>query len=478
MLKDQLFGDFQGLSKAEWKQKIEADLKGRTYESLFTTSSSGISIEPVYTSEDIDIKDDSPESGSYRRGSKTNSNDWAIDEVFEASGNTITDNSKIQTLLNSGLTALTISGNIKAGILKGIQPQYIKLGFEGYSSLSETISEINTAFENKSDFPLYLNYDPIGNACLRGVWNKNENLRTGFDAVKICNSNSGSKVFTVNGQNYHNAGGNAISELAFTLAHAHEYLVYLLENGFSIDEASAQIKIDLASGGDYFLEIAKIRAFRIIWAKLIDLYNPVHSYSKTAIIHSHTSQFLSTVYDSKVNMLRATTQAMSAVLGGCDILRVLPYNTAWKNGDDFSKRIARNVQLLLKEESYFDKVIDPAGGSYYIENLTDKLAQKAWEKFRKIEKKGGFIGLMDSGNLNREVKEDAQVQLDLFNSGATKILGVNIFPNMEENMLDELNDITTETSQIENKFAPIELIRLVGKEEEIRLQKELEEANS
>ena len=177
-------------------------------------------------------------------------------------------------------------------------------------------------------------------------------------------------------------------------------------------------------------------------------------------------------------MLRATTQAMSAVLGGCDILRVLPYNTAWKNGDDFSKRIARNVQLLLKEETYFDEVIDPAGGSYYIENLTDKLAQKAWKKFRKIEKKGGFIGLMNSGNLNRELKEDAQVQLDLFNSGATKILGVNIFPNMEENMLDELNDITIETSQIENKFAPIELIRLVGKEEEIRLQKELEEANS
>lgn len=475
MSKKQLFNDFQGLSKAEWKEKIEVDLKGKPYLDLCTVNGANINVEPVYTSEDLKINNESPGSGSFRRGSKTSSNDWIIDELFELTENTSQDNKNILNVLNQGLGSLTLSGNLKSGTLKNVLPQYVNLGFSNYSNLSELINELKETFGNiKNDFSIYLNYDPIGQAAINGYWNPKEELELGSNSVKPLTEYSSTRIFTVSGHNYHNAGGNAVSELAFTLAHAHEYLVHLMNNGLSIDEASAQIKIDLAVGGDYFLEIAKVRTFRMLWAKVVESYNPKQNCSKSVIIHSYTSQFLSTLYDPYVNMLRATTQCMSAVLGGCDILRTLPFNTAWKKGDDFSKRIARNVQLLLKEESYFDKVIDPAGGSYYIENMTNELGEKVWEKFKKIEKKGGFIGLVESGNLDRELKEDAQIQLVKLDQGQTKVLGVNLFPNNEDKMLGVLAEAEI-SEETQKQFKPIELIRLVGKLEETRLEKELED---
>jgi len=474
MSKKQLFSGFQGVSKADWKNKIEKDLKGKPYLDLCGTNGANIEVEPVYNNEDIEVNDDSPGSGDFRRGSKTINNDWTIDEVIELSENPKKDNEQILKILNEGLGALTLSGNSSVQTLNKILPEYVSLGFVNYSNLNETINQVKEAFGNeKNDYSIYLNYDPIGLAALNGFWNRNDELDLGSNSFNSLTNYSGARTFSVAGHNYHNAGGNAVSELAFTLAHAHEYLVHIMSTGLTIDQASAQIKVDLASGGDYFLEIAKIRAFRMLWARLIETYSPEHNCSKSVIIHSQTSQFLSTLYDPYVNMLRATTQAMSAVLGGCDILRVLPYNTAWKKGDDFSKRIARNVQLLLKEETYFEKVIDPSGGSYYIETLTNELGEKAWEKFKKIEKKGGFIGLMDSGNLDRELKEDAQVQLAKLDSGETNVLGVTLFPNTEDKMINELSALTN-LEEKKPDFKPIELIRLVGKLEETRLEKELE----
>ena len=174
-------------------------------------------------------------------------------------------------------------------------------------------------------------------------------------------------------------------------------------------------------------------------------------------------------------MLRATTQAMSASLGGVDGIEVKSYNSAWEEGNEFSHRVARNVQLLLKEESYFDKVIDPAGGSYYIEQLTQELAEKAWLKFQKIEKKGGFIGLVTSGNLHRELQEEASAQIAAFEKGDIKVLGVNLYSNQNEKALDRFAISAIKDEKNKFDFSPIQPIRIVGKAEEERLSKELEE---
>ncbi|MGB0404156.1 MAG: methylmalonyl-CoA mutase subunit beta [Salibacteraceae bacterium] len=477
MLSDHLFSQFDGISKKEWIEKIEKDLKGKPYQNLKKNNSANIGIEPIYNSEDVQLKDEAPGGNSYRRGSKTQNNEWVIDELFELTENPKADNSKILELLNTGLTGITFNGDISGEVLNDILPQYVTLGFNGYSNLRETIEVLISKFgTNPNTYSIHLNYDPIGEGAITGNFSP-KFINEGIDAIKQLTPYKLARVFTVNGNSYHNAGGNAVSEITFALAHAHEYLVAMLKAGLTIDEASAQIKFDLASGSDYFLELAKFRAFRMLWAQVIDAYKPEHNCSKTAYIHAQSSQFLSTVFDPYVNMLRGTTQSMSAALGGCDALRVLPFNTAWSKGNDFGKRIARNTQLLIKEESYFDKVIDPAGGSYYIESLTDSLVEKAWTKFRKIEKKGGFLGLMTSGNLARELGEDADEQILRLNDGETKVLGVTLYPNNDEKMLSEIEETDSIMENNEPNFAPIKLLRLVGKKEEERLNLELTEAD-
>ncbi|MCB0482810.1 MAG: hypothetical protein KDC83_15380 [Flavobacteriales bacterium] len=478
MKKEKLFGEFEPFTKADWINKLEKDLKGKPYSDLTGTNLSGIAIEPIYHTESPSPADEAPGSGSFRRSSKSTSNEWVIEEEFKLTGQPKQDNAEILKRLNAGLTGICTYGNPTTETLKNILPEYIALGFCGYSDLSVLTQNLNKAFPNPDKTNLsrfQLNFDPIGNSAQTGNWTP---LSPSILAdVEVLKPYTGWRLFSVNAQEYHNSGGNAVSELAFALAHAHEYLVFLMENGKSIDDASALIKIQLGIGGDYFSEIAKIRAFRMLWSQVISAYSPKHECSKTAYIQSISSQFLSTVYDPYVNMLRGTTQAMSAVLGGADIIRILPFDTAFSTGDSFSHRIARNVQIVLQEESYFDKVIDPAGGSYYIEYLTNELARKAWEKFQKIEKKGGFLGLMTSGNLARELKEDAQAQLDLLNMGKSKILGVTLYPNKNEKALDKIPELLENEFEENPAFAPIELLRLAGELEESRLSEELKEAD-
>lgn len=472
MEKELQFDEFEGISKEDWIQKIEKDLKGKPYQDLKGINTSGIETEAVYTASDVSLLDEAPGSGSYRRGSKSANNQWVIDEVFSISDNHQADNKKVLDLLNRGLTGISFKGDPSATLLKGILPEYVNLCFETTSDFDF----LQDAFGKEANtYPIHLHQDPIGDAALSGKW-------TGFGITRdIINGLSHFQLlraYLVNGHRYHDSGGNAVSELAFSMAHAHEYLLHLMEGGMSIDQASAQIKVSLGCGVDYFTEISKIRAFRMLWAQMIEAYEPAHACSKTALIHSITSQYYSTVYDAHNNMLRATTQAMSAILGGCDILRVRPFDTAWKEGSDFSRRIARNVQLILQEESYFNRVVDPAGGSYYVEYLTDQLAQKAWEKFKKIEAKGGFLGLMTSGNLARELNEDAEEQFMRFEDKELKVLGVNLYPNPEETALDKIDILEPEKDDPELDFDPIKLIRLVGPKEEHRLNEELKEGES
>lgn len=471
MKNSSLFNDFLPVNKQQWVEKLQTDLKGKAYEELSRTNDSGIAVEAIYNSESVQVENEAPGSGLFRRGSKNVDNNWVIDQMHTLTGYQRNDNIAILKKLNAGLTGITLNGMLDAETLMGVIPQHITLGFENYGDLKELLARFKSTFgESAKNANLNCNFDPIGNAALSGKWNQ-EFIVQGINSVKNNTDISNLKVFSVNAHQYHNAGATAYAEIGLALAQAHEYLVAMLEAGISIDVASAQIKINLAQGRDYFNEIAKIRAFRILWANLIEQYKPEHNCSKNVTIHAYTSNFFSTLYDPYVNMLRTTTQSMSAVVGGADIVTTMPYNQASKNENDFSERIARNTQLLLQEESYLNKVIDPAGGSYFVEYLTNQLADKAWTKFQKIEKKGGFIGLMTSGNLARELKEDAQEQLNKLENGKIQVLGVTLHPNMEEN-LDPVIKQSTEPN--ETDFNPIELLRLVETVEAERMNKNKE----
>ncbi len=471
MKNDGLFTEFEGFSKSEWKSKIIEDLKGKPYESLIKKNAVGIELDPVFSIEDR------PSNSSFCRGTKSVNNDWWVTESILLGDNPEADNQKILKLLNSGLTGLHLIGTPEKATLKSIDHQYIALEFGQYSELKEVIECLKNSFgEQPNNSKIYLNYDPYTKAAQTGLW-KPEDSQQIKETVKLRKSLQGyssTRLFTIGGNVYHNCGAGPVAEIGLALAQAHEYLLQLMQNGYGVDEAAAEIKIDLAAGRDYFTEIAKFRAFKIMWARLIEAYKPEKNESLGVDIKAYTSTFWSTVYDPYVNMLRATTQAMSAAIGGVDLMEVTPYNATWENGSSFSNRIARNVQLLLKEETYLDKVIDPAGGSYFIESLTNDIAEKAWLKFQKIEKKGGFLGLVTSGNLQRELKEEAQVQIKAFENDELQILGVNLYPNSEEHILDKLATVQPDASDKNSDFPPIEQVRVAGQAEQERATKELE----
>jgi methylmalonyl-CoA mutase len=248
----------------------------------------------------------------------------------------------------------------------------------------------------------------------------------------------GFKALNVNGTIFHNAGAHAVQEIAFTLALANEYLVMLTDQELKIDLVAPLMQITLSAGSNYFLEIAKFRAIRLLWAKIIEQYKPKKKESLKLMLHAVSSEWNKSIYDPYTNVLRNTTEAMSAIIGGVDLLTILPFDLHYKKPNEFSKRLAKNIQILLKEESYLDKVIDPSSGSYYIEVLTDKIASESWEMFKKIEAEGGFLENIKEGKIQSAIEEVYQQTIKMVMSRRESVLGLNTFPNVEEKIAEEL----------------------------------------
>ena len=238
-------------------------------------------------------------------------------------------------------------------------------------------------------------------------------------------------VIGVNAISLNNAGVYCSQELGYALAWGNQYLELLTEAG--VDPMVAKsIKFAFGVGGNYFMEIAKFRAARLLWAKIVEAYEPTCLCAAKMKVHAETSTYNKTIFDAHVNMLRTQTEAMSASLGGVDSLTVLPFDVTYKASDEFSERIARNQQLLLKEESNFDKVIDPAAGSYYIESLTAMIAEQAWKIFLDIQNNGGFLACIENGSIVAQVKETADKRKKDVASRKEILLGTNQFPNFNE----------------------------------------------
>jgi methylmalonyl-CoA mutase len=242
------------------------------------------------------------------------------------------------------------------------------------------------------------------------------------------------QLVTLNGNVFKNAGSGIVSELAFTMAMATDYLTYLTDKGHDIDEITPRFRLHFGISGDYFMEIAKFRAARYLWSKMTNAYGLNNANAAKVRIHASNTSWNKTLYDPYVNMLRTTTESMSAILGGVHSLSVLPFNEVFEQPSPFSERIARNQQLILKGESFFDKVVDPASGSYYIENLTAELIQHAWKLFLEVDEKGGYYEAFRQGFIQERIHKEAQKKHMDIAMRKQSILGTNQYPNTSENI--------------------------------------------
>ena len=241
------------------------------------------------------------------------------------------------------------------------------------------------------------------------------------------------RTIHLNASIFNNAGADIVQELAFGISMGSEYLTQLTERGIDAELASEKLRFSFATGSNYFMEIAKLRAVRLLWSAVINgLIVKETEKSPKMNIHCVTSSWNKTIYDPHVNMLRTQTEAMSAILGGADSLTVEPFDKVFRQPDEFSERIARNQQLILKEESYFDKVADPSAGSYYVENLTSLIADHGWKLFLEIEEKGGFLQCIRSGYIQNMLKETAEKKKNDVATRKRILLGTNQYPNTGE----------------------------------------------
>lgn len=481
---DKLFAEFSPVTTAEWEAKIVADLKGADYQKkLIWNSDEGIAVKPYYRSEDTEglpLED----LHHLFRSLKGNSWDWMIrEDIHEqtlSQANTLAKLAIAKGAAGIGLNAMKVSTHKDLQqLLTGIDLTKTRINFIGSRSFPLTCELLNYEVMNQNLDPKLvrgsLNFDALSYALIHGAFYTSfaSNMEEAEYLVETAEKHlPGVRVITVNGQNFGNAGATTVQELAFTMAAANEYLYQLTSKELSIDVVAKHMMLSFSVGSNYFFEIAKLRAARLLWAQIIERYNPMHPESKNAFIHSVTSSWNKSLYDPYVNMLRTTTESMSAAIGGTDSLTVLPFNASYAQEDDFSSRIARNQQLILKEESYLHKVVDPSAGSYYIEHLTASIAEEAWKLFKLVEEKGGMVACIQEGFIQDEVAKSHQRRVGDLAQRKSVMIGTNQYPNLLEQMIDHVGGTLNNEPTGEQSFKKLTFFRVAEDLERIRLRTE------
>ena len=454
-MKKSLFSDFDPISSKQWKQKIQFELKGEDYnDSLIWNSPENIKVKPFYNLEDL--QDKLPIT-SKTNGFKICQNIFVFDleksieralESIERGADSIIFTIENETIdIAKLLEKLPLETNEIYFNLNFISKEYI--------SKIETISKLRNA-------KIYCNLDPIGQLAKEGNWFKSQE-KDNFESINtISKLISNSSIISINSSLYQNAGANMVQELAYALAHANEYLN-------RISTINQPIVFRISVGTNYFFEIAKLRAYRILFNSIAKEYNPN---LECHLVVTPTKRN-KTIYDYNVNMLRTTTECMSAIIGGADAIANLPYDALYHKDNEFGDRIARNQLLILKNESYFDKVNNPADGTYYIESLTYQLAEKALILFKDIEANGGFLKQLKEGIIKRKIQESADKEQELFDSGKEVLLGTNKYPNKEDKMKHDLELFPfVKVNPRKTLITPIIEKRLAEKIEQERVGKE------
>jgi methylmalonyl-CoA mutase len=485
---NKLFSEFPPIPTSQWEEKIIADLKGADYEKkLIWKTDEGINVKPYYSAEDLnglEYLSALPDEPPFTRGVKKNNNTWIIrqdidtDDIAEA--NRIALDAISRGVNAIGLNAEKItSHNQMQQILKGIDISKNGINFISSHSYPLTlelfIHEITHRKLEGTKITGSLNFDVISYLLTHGDFYQSE--RHNLDEAKylvqtIREQLPGFHAITVNGHLFHNSGATLVQELAFSLASGNEYLADLTSEGLSIDDISDSLQFSFGIGSNYFMEIAKLRAARLLWNKIVEQYRPANPENSKMFIHSTTSLWNKTIYDPYVNLLRTTTEGMSAIIGNTDSLSIFPFDFPYKYESEFSRRIARNQQLILKEEAYLDKIVDPGAGSYYIENLTHSIAANAWEQFKTIEEEGGMIECIKTGFIQDEIEKACiKKNMDIAQRKIV-ILGTNQYPNSQESMVENIEKLSKTPDESSSIYKKLHIYRGAHAFEEIRLATE------
>ena len=456
------FNEFPPISLQEWEDVIESDLKGKNYKDVLKwKSGEGVEAVPFYRKQDL-------EDLNRAADPVRTSTSWSIVEPIENTNVNKANQLALHALENgaSGLN-FNLKGNQVSSqydleqLLKDVQFEFITLKFGPSLSTPKTAKWLEAICQkrgiSKTNLNIYFSFDPFSSAIRTGKLLDKDSIQD------IINEAGHTFNFTtIDSCIYANSGANIIQQVAFALASGNEFL------GLN-EKVNEQLNFNFSSGPSYFPELAKFRAFKLMWAQVLKEYaieNVLNS------IHAETPLWNKSKTDAHNNMLRSTTEAMAAALGGCKSITVHPYNKHFDEPSGFSSRIARNIQLILQEESYLDKVADPGAGSYYIEVLTDKIAEESWKLFQKIEAKGGFYECLKSGFIQNEIKRSRKEKVVAYKEKKKVLVGVNKYqPSGIQNLKFNIQNFSNPEIDSKSKDATeIETIAALNIEAE--LQKE------
>jgi methylmalonyl-CoA mutase len=474
---EKLFADFPPTSAAEWRKAAEESLAGAPFEKkLVAKTPEGIDVQPIYTREDwqkLPLKSTWPGVAPYLRGPRalgSRPSGWKIAQELPY-GRPEAFNQALLQDLNRGQNCVNLLFDIASRL--GIDPDSGLPGEVGGCGLSlATLDDVGRALRgvDLSAVPIHA---PSGIAALSitallSAWLMEQGkkpsalhgavfadplaewlgrgtlpggLGSAYDEMAVLTdwvARNKVRLRTVGVQAnlWADAGGSAVQELGFGLATGVEYLRELSRRKVGVDRSGPRFVFTHSLGSDFFMEIAKLRASRLLWARAVGAAGGGDA-AKRLVCHGRTSLWNKTVLDPHVNLLRATTEAFAGVAGGCESLAVAPFDECFRVPDDFSRRLARNIQIILAEECQLNRVVDPVGGSYYVETLTLELASRAWALFQDVERAGGMAAALRAGIPQQAVGRTAKERIGAAESRRDGIIGTNLQPNLKERLVSE-----------------------------------------
>lgn len=471
-----LFADFQPPDQATWEAALEKALKGKSAEAL-EWNAQGFKM-PAF------VRD----ARKRPQGVRTAAG-WKITEAVSLQSGPEAANKHGLEALWKGAEAIRVNGQPTSRealntLLHEILVEIIPLSFRASNplDLAQWLElERQSRGLERNAIHANLGFDPLGQATFAGNWfaSREEDFELGKRAIRTLNEQLPScRAITVHANHFHSAGAGPVLELALTLAQGSEYLAALASSKQPADAVANQLAFSVACGNSYFAEIAKLRALRILWPEIVRTYGGGKELTEMQL-HASTSRFTLSVYDAWNNMLRATSHSMAAIVGGCNNLEVVGYNEAFEAESSFGQRVARNLQHVLREEAWLDKVADPAGGSRYIESLTHEIAGNALAQFKEIEARGGYLQCLTDGYIQQLIAADAHAMQAAVESGELVVIGVNKYANAAEKMADKYQaPASAFAPATSTAFEPVPLVRATQTYESKRLKSEASTKNT
>ena len=448
--KEKLFDQFAPVSYEEWRAKVEADLKGADFnKKLVWRTNEGFNVQPIYRKEDIaDLKTTNSLPGEfpYVRGTRTD-NDWLTrQEILEcdpAEANKVAVEVLTKGVTSLGFTVKDADYATVEALLKDIDLSKVEINLTCCPckavDLAKALVKYIADKGATETFKGSIDYNPLRKALRHGAGNvPAEVVATAKELLAAVKEVKGLRVLSVNSDVLCNGGAYIYQELGYALAWGADWMTLLTDAGCDATEVACRIKFNMGVSSNFFMEIAKFRAARMLWAQIVEQYKPACQCAAKMVCHASTSKFNQTIYDAHVNLLRSQTESFSAAVAGVDSITTTPFDVPYQKPDAFSERIARNQQFLLKEESHMDKVVDPAGGSYYVETLTVAIAQEAWKLFLATVDEGGFFKLVNEGKVQEAVNASCDKRHTDVARRKEILLGTNQYPNINEKAADKI----------------------------------------